>query len=55
MSLKELISKTSIANVVAGAVIILGGIYAYVTKNTNLMTFLVGAAVGYLFGKRVAA
>lgn len=48
-SLKEVISKTSMANIVAGVLIILAGAYAFYTKDTKLMTFLSGVAVGYLF------
>lgn len=49
MSFREFLSKTSIANIVAGASIILGLVYAFYIRDTNLMTFIVGAGVGYLF------
>ncbi len=51
MSLKDVISKTSIANVTAG-IIILGGVYiAYKSGDAQLISFIVGAAIGYLFPK----
>ena len=49
MSLKEIISRTSMANIVAGILIIVAGAYAFYTKDTKLMTFLAGVSVGYLF------
>jgi hypothetical protein len=49
MSLRDLISKTTIANIVA-AVIVIGGLaYAFWQRNTDLIYFLAGAGVGYLF------
>lgn len=53
MSLKEMISKTSMANIVAGVIAIVAAVYAFYNKDTKLMTFLAGVAVGYLF-KRVS-
>ena len=52
MSVREFLSKTSIANVVAGASIVIGLIYAFYTGNSDLMNFLVGSAVGYLFSSK---
>lgn len=49
MSLKELISKTTVANVVS-AVCVVGALAFFMyTKNTDGVTFLAGAGVGYLF------
>lgn len=49
MSLKEFLSKTSIANIVAGFAYVVAVVYAFKTNNTDLMSFLAGAAIGYLF------
>lgn len=51
MSSNGIINKTSIANIMAGIAIGVGVIYAYITGNNDLMTFIVGAAIGYLFGR----
>ena len=49
MSLREMISKTTIANIVSGICVVGTLIYAFYTKDTKLITFLAGAGVGYLF------
>jgi len=49
MSLKETISKTTVANVVSGICVVGALAYAFYTKDTKLITFLAGAGVGYLF------
>lgn len=47
----SIFDKTSIANLVAGAIVIGGLIFALRNGDTNLMIFLTGAGVGYLFGQ----
>ena len=49
MSLKERISKTTVANVVAGLCVIGALAFFMYTGNTDGVTFLAGAGVGYLF------
>jgi hypothetical protein len=52
MSIKEAITKTSIANICA-AVGYVGGLgYAFYTSNAEMMFMLIGAAIGYLYGKK---
>jgi hypothetical protein len=51
---RELVSKAAVASVVSAVVILGGLVYAIQTRNTDLVTFMVGAAVGYLYGKRAA-
>jgi len=46
------IKKTTIANVVSAACIIMALAYAIWQKNTDLVTFIGGSAIGYLFGQR---
>ena len=48
---KTLISKTTIANVVAGFVVVAGVIMTI--YQIELSELLVGSALGYLFGKNV--
>jgi len=45
------LGRTSIANIVAAVVIVGAGLYAFTKGDTQLMTFLAGASVGYLFAK----
>lgn len=52
MSFRELISKTTIANVVAAVVILASVAYAFYTRNTSLINFSLGAAVGYLLRRK---
>jgi len=49
MSLKELLSKATVASVVAGICVVGGLLFAIATRNVDLVTFLAGAGVGYLF------
>lgn len=49
VSLKGILSKTTVANVVAAFVVCTGIIYAVYTKNTELVGILTGAGIGYLF------
>ena len=49
MSVKELIERTSLANIVAGTCILVGLAYFFVTKNTDGMLFLTGCGTGWLF------
>jgi len=55
MSLKEIISKASIANVVAGIVVVAGLIYAFYTSNQELMKTITLVGLGYLFGRKTAS
>jgi len=55
MSLKEMIQKSSIANVAAGIVFVGGFIYATITGNIKLVETLVIFAAGYLFGRSVVS
>ena len=48
MSFQKLINRTTIANLVTGGVVIGGFTYAALTMNTDLITFITGAAIGYL-------
>ncbi|RLG77362.1 MAG: hypothetical protein DRO12_02480 [Thermoprotei archaeon] len=48
-SLLDNIKRTTMANVVAAILVVAGMIYAIYTNNTDLVTFLAGAGVGYLF------
>jgi len=50
MSIKDLISKTSMANVVAGFATVAGIIYAFYTMNTELIKYITIAGLSYLFG-----
>lgn len=52
---EDLIKKSTIANFVAGTVVIGGLIYGMVTQNTELILFLTGACVGYLFKAGITA
>lgn len=45
----DILSKTTVANVVAAFVVCTGIIYAVYTKNTELVGILTGAGIGYLF------
>jgi hypothetical protein len=49
-----IIDKTTIANVVAGACILTGLFYAFWVKDTQLVTSIALAAIGYLFGRATA-
>ena len=48
---KSLISKTTIANIVAGFVVVSGVIMTI--YQIELSEILIGSAIGYLFGKNV--
>ena len=54
MSFKEALTKSSVANVVSAVVVIGGLAYAIYTKNTDLVSFITGAAIGYLYKKAAA-
>jgi hypothetical protein len=47
-----LLSRTTIASVVAAIVILAATGYAIYTRDTNLVTFLAGAGIGYLFARK---
>ena len=49
--LSELLKKTTIANVVAGAVVIIAAVYAAYTGNTSMLKELALIGAGYLFGR----
>jgi hypothetical protein len=48
MSLKDLIPKTTVANLVAAFCVVSAMTYFIYTKDTNGVMFLAGAGVGYL-------
>ncbi len=48
MSIREFIKKSTVANVVAGFLVIAGMMYAIWTKNTQLVSYLCGAGTGFL-------
>jgi len=52
MSLREAISKASIANICAAAIIFASIAFAWKTNDAKLFTFLAGAAIGYFFPKK---
>lgn len=47
--LGEIIDRASVANIVAGVAVLTGVVYAFRTQDVNLITFLAGAGIGYLF------
>ena len=47
----SILDKTSIANVVAGACVLGGLIYAVWVRDIQLVTSIALAAIGYLFGR----
>jgi len=49
----ELIKRSSIANIVAGTVIVVACVYAVLTGNDELMRALALIASGYLFGASI--
>jgi len=50
MGLKELINKTSIANIVAGIVIVSAVIYCFIKGDTDMLRNLALISAGWLFG-----
>jgi hypothetical protein len=50
--ISSLLSRTTIASVVAAIVILAATGYAIYTRDTNLVTFLAGAGIGYLFARK---
>ena len=52
MSMRELIDKATTANVVAGISILAGLYYLGTQGNIEGVTFIVGGAIGYLFGQK---
>jgi hypothetical protein len=48
--LKEQISRTTIANIVAAIVILITAVYAYRNGDTELLKAICLIATGYLFG-----
>lgn len=51
MGLMNIIERTSMANFVAGIVIVIAASYAAITGNTDLLRSLALIAAGYLFGR----
>ena len=49
--LSSLLEKTTIANVVAGAVVIIASIYAAYSGNATMLKELALIGAGYLFGR----
>jgi hypothetical protein len=47
-SLKELINRTSLANLVAAFLVIAGMLYAVYYQNTDFVVYLAGAGCGWL-------
>ena len=54
MSFSELLKKTTLANVVAAAVIVASVCYAIASKDAELLKNICYVAVGYLFGVTAA-
>jgi len=54
LSFRDLVSKSSVANVVSAIIAVGSLIYFIYTGNTDGVLFLAGAAIGYLFGRRGA-
>lgn len=52
MSLMEWFERTTLANVTAVALVIVGLGYAVYTQNSELVAFLVGAGVTWLFDQK---
>jgi len=52
VALRELVEKTTVANVVAGAIAIFATVAAIYYQQWELAAFIVGAAVSYLFPKQ---
>jgi len=50
MKLEEIISKTSMANIVAAVIIIVAIVYAVLTENDELVRNISLFGLGYLFG-----
>jgi hypothetical protein len=48
--LKEQISRTTIANIVAAIILVTGAIYSYKNSDVELLKALCFIAAGYLFG-----
>jgi len=48
--LKEQISRTTVANIVAAIILITGAVYAYRNGDVELLKALCFIAAGYLFG-----
>jgi len=48
MVVTEIIGRTTMANIVASFLAIMGMIYAIYTNDVKLVTFLAGAGVGWL-------
>lgn len=46
------LKRTTLANVVSAFCIIISLLYFVYVKNTDGVVFLVGSAVGYLYGRR---
>jgi len=51
--IKELLNRATIASICAGVLVLMAGIYAFYMKDTNLMTFLAGAGIGFLLKEKV--
>lgn len=51
-SLRDWLDKASVANVVSAFCVIGGLIYGCYTRNGELVSFIVGAAVGYLLKRK---
>jgi hypothetical protein len=51
MSLKELISRASVANVTAAIILIGSVVYAVWTRDVEMLKYLAPFAAGYLFGR----
>jgi len=49
MSLKEYLNRTTVANVVAGFLAVMGMLYFVATQNTDGVMFVTGTALGWLY------
>lgn len=51
MSFKEMLTKTTIANICAAFIVIAGFSYGIATRNDDMVKWALGIGLGYLFGR----
>jgi len=51
LSLKELLSRTNIANVTASAIMLGAVVYAALSRDVELLKYIASFAAGYLFSR----
>lgn len=49
MSISELVSRATLANIVAAILVLIGITYCWQTSNTDGVLLLTGAGIGWLF------